>query len=556
EKMQEIDHLKSRFFANISHEFRTPLTLILGPLEKFISQTLPQNPDRALFQMMQRNGKKLLHLINQLLDLSKIESGDMKLVLKPTDLNTFLEGVLLSFASLAEKKKIRYRMMCPAEKLVAYVDSDKLEIILVNLLSNAFKFTPELGEIIVTVQTIPLETKPKAIPIQPTDIACTGRSLEIIVKDSGEGIAEDQLNKIFDRFYQVSPTLHGDKEGSGIGLSLVKELVALHQGEIRVENQLQQGCCFIVKLPIWIANVVELSIDHREVNTLIIENTLSDMDKMQPVGPPEADVDRRDSEYPIILVIEDNEDVRLFIRETLKSTYQVMEADNGEVGYQMATENVPDLILSDVMMPNMDGITLSRCLKANTNTAHVPLILLTAKASGEDKIAGLETGADDYLIKPFNASELLVRINNLIENRRKLRDHFSREITLQPASVAITSADEKFLNLAVAIIEANMADPTFGVDTFSREVGMSRTQLFRKLKALTNYPPGDFIRLMRLKKAAELLRVRAGNIGEVAFSVGFQDPSYFTKSFQKQFGKTPSDFLAANTSESKSAAPN
>ncbi|WP_162344286.1 two-component regulator propeller domain-containing protein [Cyclobacterium salsum] len=540
EKMYEIDHLKSRFFANISHEFRTPLTLILGPLKNFVSRTEAQNPDKPVFQMMQRNAQRLLHLINQLLDLSKIETGSIKLEPKPVNLNAFLKGTVLSFTSLAERRQIRYHFKYPTGNPVAYIDTDKLEKILFNLLSNAFKFTPEKGEIRVTAQFIN-----KSISNLKSQNG-TVNWLEIKVKDSGKGIPADQLEKIFDRFHQIDPA--HEQEGSGIGLSLVKELVALHQGEISVKSQVDQGSCFKVTLPLLMADFEEMAISGTASRIDIKTNF--DLQEVDGVKTPDPAGEGGDPETSLVLVIEDNEDVRFFIRENLQPNYQVIEATDGEEGYRLALETIPDLILSDVMMPKMDGIALCQKLKTNDKTAHVPLILLTAKAGGEDKIEGLETGADDYQIKPFEPAELLVRIKNLIESRKQLKDHFTREIILQPASVAITSADEKFLQRSMKIIEDNMTDSAFGVEVFCREAGMSRTQLFRKLKALTHYPPGDFIRIMRLKKAAELLRRGAGNIGEVAFMVGFQDPSYFTKSFQKQFGKTPSEFVANAMKES------
>lgn len=546
EKMQEVDHLKSRFFANISHEFRTPLTLILGPLEKFVSRTSDQNPDKPVFQMMHRNAQRLLNLINQLLDLSKIETGSMKLETKPLDLNFFLKNLVLSFTSLAERRQIKYHFKHSSGNPVAYIDPDKLEKILFNLLSNAFKFTPEMGEISVTAQLKPLINKSRSSPSSDKGAATAPKLLEITVQDSGKGIPTDQLDKIFDRFYQIDTTHTREQEGSGIGLSLAKELVELHHGEIIVESQIDQGSCFTVNLPILIADYEEMAISNNALDNgekCINSFDWEGKDWIKSLASVGIDTD---PDATLVLIIEDNADVRFFIRENLRPIYQVMEAADGEEGYSMAVETIPDLILSDVMMPKLDGVALCRKLKTNEKTAHVPLILLTAKASGGDKIEGLETGADDYLIKPFDAAELLVRIKNLIESRRKLREHFSREIILQPASISITSADEKFLQLSMSTIEENMANPTFGVEDFCKNVGMSRTQLFRKLKALTDYSPGDFIRLMRLRKAAELLRHGAGNIGEVGFMVGFQDPSYFTKSFQKQFGKTPSDFIAAH----------
>ena len=535
EKMHEVDHLKSRFFANISHEFRTPLTLILGPLDKLLSRET--NQDKPLYQIMQRNAKRLLDLVNQLLDLSKLEAGNMRLENKPASIITFLKTIALTFTSLAESKQIQFRHKYPTEDSVLYFDADKLEKILTNLLSNAFKFTPTGGKI--TVSAFLSNGEGHALPQMSKKLAGDLPSiLEISVQDNGAGISNDQAQKIFERFYQTDTSATREHEGSGIGLALVRELVDLHGGEIAVESQPGVGACFTVRLPLVAADFEQLT---------IVENTGVAGEQSPPRFNDEAyQVDNLSAPEtegaPLILIVEDNADIRHFIRESLLPDYQVKEAADGLEGYRLAVETIPDLILSDLMMPKMDGVELCRKLKLENKTDHIPIIMLTAKAGSESKIEGLETGADDYIIKPFEAAELLARIKNLIEGRKKLRERFSREITLQPASIAITSMDEKLLQHVMQIMEEHMADSDFGVEAFCREAGMSRTQLHRKLKALTDQSTGDFIRIMRLKRAAELLTNHAGSIAEVAFMVGFNDPSYFTKCFQKQFGRTPSAF--------------
>ncbi|MDQ3534289.1 MAG: ATP-binding protein, partial [Bacteroidota bacterium] len=547
EKMHEIDHLKSRFFANISHEFRTPLTLILGPLEKITSSHTEEKPDKSVYHMMLRNARRLLHLINQLLDLSKLEAGSMKLEEKPADLVAFLKAMVFSFTSLAEMKQIQYHFQFPSEHPVVYFDADKLEKIITNLLSNAFKFTPEGGEVAVIIKLQPADKQ--ALSTFPADLIQRGISskaniLELIVQDSGKGIPQDQIDKVFDRFYQADTSHTREQEGTGIGLSLVKELVELFSGEIAVESQPGQGSCFTVRLPLLVANFKQVTLTGNNLPPIPINHNLNSPENGFTVAPyPE--IENPDPEAPLILIIEDNADVRFFIRENLQPVYQVIEAADGKEGYKLAVKNIPDLILSDVMMPKMDGVELCSKLKTNEKTAHIPVILLTAKASGGDKVEGLETGADDYLIKPFESTELLVRIKNLIDSRRKLREIFSREITLGPTSITINSVDEQFLQRIMKIIEEHMEDTSFDVEIFSREAGLSKIQLHRKLKALTNESPGDFIRIMRLKRAADLLSQNAGTIAEVAYKVGFQEPSYFTRCFHKQFGKTPSEFMAA-----------
>jgi signal transduction histidine kinase/ligand-binding sensor domain-containing protein/CheY-like chemotaxis protein/AraC-like DNA-binding protein len=547
EKMQEMDHLKSRFFANISHEFRTPLTLILGPLENFMSRKAADHPDQSLYRIMQHNALRLQQLINHLLDLSKLEAGQMQLDPKPATLLSFLKRLVYSFTSLAERKQIRYTFKYPPGQPVIYFDADKLEKIIANLLSNAFNFTPAGGQITVTVRLETLE--PKAIPAHIPEISPNARAviLAIEIQDSGTGIAADQLEKIFDRFYQADTSHTRQQEGTGIGLSLVRELVELHAGSISVTSQPGEGSCFSVRLPLLLAGYEEeqlngaLRPEETEASPLPVADGAS-----LAKSAKENNLAETDLQAPLVLVVEDNADLRYFIRENLQPTYQVVAASDGVEGYKMAMEAIPDLILSDVMMPDMDGITLCRKLKTNEKTAHIPLILLTARAETADKIEGLETGADDYLVKPFAAAELLVRIKNLIDSRRELREHFSRQITLEPAAIPINSVDEQFLQRVMQIIEAHMGDHSFGVEAFCREAGMSRMQLFRKLKALTNHSPGDFIRIMRLKRASDLLAQGAGTIAEVAYQVGFQEPSYFTKCFHKQYGKTPSEFIAAS----------
>ncbi len=546
EHLAELDTLKTRFFANISHEFLTPLTLILGNLQKLIARYSEDNQDKHIYQVMQRNAQRLLELINQLLDLSKLEAGSLKLETKAADIISFLKAIMLSFNSLADLRKIRYHLYYSNKIQFVYFDPDKLEKIFINLLSNAFKFTPEGGEISVRARLLSISNQVFIGNFKKSGSLSGKAILEIKVEDNGKGMDQKQLDRIFDRFYQVDNSKTREQEGTGIGLSLIKELVELYQGEISVESQLGRGSCFTVKIPLLLGDYEEEVGPGFEHNGQKTKPDLSFFDTKIDFYPDHT-IDTLLKEAPMILIVEDNADLRYYIRETLQPFYHILEAADGKEGFNIAVDSIPDLILSDVMMPKLNGIDLCRKLKKKEMTAHIPIVLLTARASGEDKYEGLVTGADDYLTKPFEASELLIRIKNLIESRKKLREHFSREITLQPASIPITSVDEKFLQRAMQIIESHISDPSFGVEIFSREVAMSRMQLFRKLKALTNYSPGDFIRIMRLKRAAELLSHGAGNIAEVAFMVGYNEPSYFTKYFQKEFGKTPSEFISSNS---------
>ncbi|MFQ5675785.1 MAG: ATP-binding protein, partial [bacterium] len=557
EKLQEIDRMKSRFFTNISHEFRTPLTLILGPLEKLLSEKF-QDPVKKQFRVMLRNGRRLLRLINQLLDLSKLEAGSMGLKARPENIVQLLKGIVLSFSSLAERKKIKLTFNAPDEEIILYVDRDKLEKIVANLLSNAFKFTPQGGAILVKVET--------NIPLNPSfDKLRTGSStgdfkdspleggqggvVQITVTDSGVGMPPDKMDKIFDRFYQADDSYMRDEEGSGIGLALTKELVELHHGEIEVASEPGKGTIFTVRLP--------LGKEHLKPEEVIAETPpfYSPLEGGQRgVSVPTSEevleeaTTRKPSKgsLPLLLIVEDNADVHTYIRDYLEKDYEITEAVDGEEGFEKSVDAIPDLIISDVMMPKMDGYALCRKLKTDERTSHIPIILLTARAGGESKVEGLETGADDYIIKPFDARELQVRVRNLIEQRRKLRERFRKEGILEPKEIAVTSMDEQFLRKAMDIIEQNLSEPEFSTEIFAKRVAMSRMQLHRKLRALTDHSAHGFIRAYRLKRAAQLLQHHAGTVTEICYDVGFNSLSHFSKAFREQFGQSPSEFAASH----------
>jgi len=534
QKLQEIDSLKSRFFANISHEFRTPLTLILGPISKMFEKAKDQETKQEL-NMMQRNAQRLQRLINQLLDLSKIEAGKMTLQARPENIVALLNRIVQSFESQAKLKGIELKFQSAQDYIIAYIDQDKIENIFYNLLSNALKFTPEGGIVSCKIQFVNLKSK-----------------IVISVTDTGIGIPPDRLDKIFNRFYQVDDSYTREHEGSGIGLALTKELVDLHHGKIVVQSELNKGTTFTVYLPLEKAHLKPEEI----VAETLVEEIKPEISKLEFEEPPEgsksARSDLRPSRglpepyyrkaLPIVLIVEDNRDMRSYMQDCLASDYRVIEAVDGEDGLHRAIDKIPDLIISDVMMPKMDGFELCGRLKSDERTSHIPIILLTARASAESKIKGLELGADDYLIKPFDRTELLVRAKNLTEQRRKLREKFSRDIFLHPSEIAVSSYDQRFLRRAMEIIEQHLSNPDFDITTLTREVGMSRMQLHRKLLALTNKSANNFIRSLRLKRAAELLRQHYGNVAQIAYEVGFNNPSYFAECFRKQFGKLPSEY--------------
>ncbi len=521
-KLKEMDHLKSRFFANISHEFRTPLTLLIGPLEDLMQGGSVEAFKRILPEMY-RNSKRLLQLINQLLDLSRLDAGKYEIHAVQQDIIPFVKQIVHSFSSMADAKSIRLetdvdprlRTKLTREEAAFYFDADVIEKILTNLLSNAFKFTPKGGNIIVTLCLS--DTKPEL--------------LELRVEDNGKGIPADKLPYIFDRFYQAANS-GTEMPGSGIGLSLIKDLVELHGGKIAVSSEMGKGTSFSCLLPF----------DKKSASGKVF---LPDKKELPAVAWDEKEeggaVVGNEEGRPVVLVVEDQQDVRKYIISHLREQYALLEARNGKQGLKMATETIPDLVISDVMMPEMDGFALCTALKSDNRTSHIPVILLTARAEDSDKVAGLETGADAYLIKPFNAKELWVRVKNLISLRAKMRTKFSNRLVVKPAEVAVTSLDQEFMQRIMETIETHLDDAGFTVENLGREVNMSVSQINRKLKALIDQTASQCIRSVRLHRAMELLKKDAGSISEIAFKTGFENPSYFTKVFKKQFGYLPSE---------------
>ncbi len=553
EKLVELDKMKSRFFANISHEFRTPLTLILGPLEKLRSKIKDYESEEEL-NIIQRNALRLQNLINQLLSLSKLESGQMKLRAQETNIVSLVNNCVQSFESLAKSKNIELNFQAEEKNIVVFIDRDKLEKIIFNLLSNAFKFTGEGGIVQVKVgskQYAVGKKESKDFANFQLPSASPGMCVLLKISDTGRGIPSEKLPHIFDRFYQADQTYTKDQEGSGIGLALTKELVELHHGKISVESKLGKGTTFTIWLPMgkehlrgneW-SDIIESSSTEARAVALHEPEIVVYLDENK--NKLAADAYEKDDGKPLLLIVEDNDDLRSYIRSYLMIDYKIHEATDGEKGLAKAIDKIPDLVISDVMMPKMDGMELCKKLKTDERTSHIPVILLTAKAALEDRLEGLETGADDFITKPFDPQELQVRVKNLIKQRKKLQQIFSNIIGSPEylAANAITSMDKKFIQKVTEVIERNLQDAEFKVEHFGIEMNMSRMQLHRKLKALTNYSPGEYIRFIRLNKAAVMLKENAGNIAEIAYDVGFNNPSYFSECFKKQFGKLPSDFI-------------
>ncbi len=552
EKLREVDHLKSRFFANISHEFRTPLTLIKGPVKQILTREFKGNLDEQC-RMILRYSDRLLNLINQILDLSKLESGRMKLQVNQTDLIQNLKGIVQSFVSLAERKNITFKFETLKESLLGYVDRDKLEKIITNLLSNAFKFTPEGGEVTINLslrggsRSEAMETTKQSPSFEGDEIATSADwrtrnegQIEISISNTGPGIASDQLERIFDRFYQADTTYKKDGEGTGIGLALTKELVQACHGEIQVESEPDKTTTFTVLLPIGKEHLTPEEIVEGQ------DSGEGIMDK----GKKRVDLSAYITQYPassikspLLLIVEDNPDVTAYIHSFLEQDYRIISAENGKEGWEKALQKFPDLVISDVMMPEMDGFELCKKIKSNQRTSHIPVILLTAKADLDSKLEGLEFGADDYISKPFEADELKVRAKNLVEQRQKLREKFSKQIEIKPGEIAASSMDEQFLERLLSVFEKHLSESGYSTESFAREVGMSRSHLHRKLKALTDLSTHEFILNMRLKRAAQLLKKKAGNVSEIAYTVGFENPANFSKAFKNQFGQSPRDFV-------------
>ena len=523
DSLRNLDQLKSQFFANISHEFRTPLTLILGQIENVMSSSI-ETKEKGKLQVANRNARRLLTLINQLLDLSKIEAGSMKLSTEQHNLISFIKSLFYSFESLSESHNITLKFEANKDYVPVLFDPEKMEKIFYNLISNAIKFTPEKGEIKITINQF-------------------DSVVEIKIADTGKGISPENLRNIFDRFYQVDGSNTREYEGTGIGLALAKELIELHKGRIQVISSLNEGTEFTITFPV--INTKEIP----SKNTLIeplnsaeysdeLKNYSSEETNMTAIQTDEENINLRE----IILIIEDNADVRSYIREQFENEYRISEAVNGEEGLAAAQEEIPDIIISDVMMPKMDGYKFCELLRSNEKTSHIPVIMLTAKAGLDDKLLGLEIGADDYLTKPFSAKELKVRVKNLIYQRKELRKKFSVSTVIRPNEVTTQSVDQMFLSKVLNSIEKNYENDQYGVDKLAEEMNMSISQLNRKLNALVNQPPGQIIRTFRLQRAADLLKQNAGSIAEICYKVGFNDQAYFSRAFKKQFRLSPSDY--------------
>lgn len=509
-QLQELVRLKTRFYNNITHEFRTPLTVILGMTEQ---QGHPQ-----AMSLIRRNGKKLLQLINRLLDLSKLDSGFVKANYQLIEIVSYTQYIGESFQSLAEQKYLRLTIYSEIKQLWMDMDEERYRQIISNLLTNAIKFTPESGKIIL-------------------HLSRSEEELLIKIKDNGIGIKEEALSRIFDRFYQVDNEQSQEEEGTGIGLSLTKELVTLLKGNITVKSQLNAGTTFMIQFPIQQTSTKKLE-RYEPFTSTIPVSTLAGPGGEKLLG------------FPKLLLIEDNVDVVIYIQSLLHQFYDLTIAANGEEGIKQALEDIPDIIISDVMMPKKNGFEVLQTLKQDERTSHIPIIMLTAKATQENRLQGLQYGADAYLMKPFDKKELFVRLEKLVKLRQMLHTRYSKAVqpvltyVLPPenqASAQQPSIDDLFLQKIRKIIDDKLGDTDLDIPYLCKVTGLSTTQLFRKMKALTGEAPISFIRKVRLHKAKSLLETTELNIAEIAYDLGFSDPNYFSRAFRKEFGCSPRD---------------
>ncbi|MFY7899643.1 MAG: hybrid sensor histidine kinase/response regulator transcription factor [Chitinophagaceae bacterium] len=521
EQEKKLTNYKERLFTNISHEFRTPLTLILGPIDDILSRKKLETSVEKSLRMIQKQSKRMLRMVNQLLDFQKAESGSLKLTLQAGEMVSFCYDIFSLFKDEAKRKNITY-IFEPSEKFISFnFDQNKLEIIVYNILSNAFKFTENNEEIRFIVRKTEQQ------------------SCEIIVKDTGKGIAGNELEKIFDRFYRGKQEDATTISGTGIGLSFVKELIELHGGSIKAENNSLKGSIFTVTLPVTKIENTSLNIANTPIinNNTKLEITLNETDMQE-----ELEQANLEQELPIILVVEDDVDIQEYIYEILSPSFKVMIANNGKEGLQKAFEIIPDLIISDIMMPEMDGIELCGKLKADKGTSHIPIILLTALTDMAHHVQGIKEGADVYLAKPFNSQLLLVHIHNLINLRNTLKNLYAKKIFLGTNNFEIQSFEEEFLFKLMKLVEENISNSDFNNDELATHMFMSRSTFYRKLKAVTGMSGNEFIRTSRLNYAAKLLESGNYSVTEAAQDAGFNDIKYFRKRFQDQFGVTPSEY--------------
>lgn len=519
QQAEEATQAKFRFFTNISHEFRTPLTLIKAPIDEML-----QNREAGFLKkdlkLIRKNTMRLLRLVNQIMDFRKIDNAKMSLNVSEYELIPFLKEIMDSFEKLAYDKKIDFKLVYDTDKVQLWFDANMMDKVFFNLLSNAFKFTSKGGAIYLRVETTQLSDEVK-----------------ISVDDSGSGMTEEQVSHIFDRFYQGQQYR---SLGTGLGLSLSKEIVDLHQGELSVESVLGRGTRFVIRVKKGKDHFEEQAIADIDVQYTRSEENLflAESDEISPaIEEPQEPL-----EESTILLIEDNEELRSYLKGRLSRDYQVIETNNVTDGINLARNEIPDLIICDLMLKHESGYEVIRALKEDLRSSHIPIVILSARSSPEEKIKGIRLGVDDYVTKPFDIALLMERVHTLLANRHKLREHFLHELPVEQKSSSSSRIDKKFVSVFTTIVEQHLADPNYGVTQIGEEMGLSRMQLYRKVKALLGYSVNDYVNSVRLKKAKYLILQDEHSLSEIAHMVGFSTPSYFSTAFKNQFGVTPSEF--------------
>lgn len=509
--MEEMNNMKINFFTNLSHELRTPVSLIILPIENLLVQEKNWAIKNKL-NMVLRNAKRLLFIVNQLLDFRKLEAGEISYNPMVGDLVSFVKNAAAAFADMAQSKNVKLSFTGNVEELYTQFDPTKMERIIFNLLSNAFKFTPHGGEVAVSVEY----DEGASLPIK------------ISVSDTGIGIEEKELRNIFKPFYQVESNGRTINIGTGIGLSIIHDFVHLHQGEIDVKSEIGKGTTFIIELPLV------------KGDESLIEQESAETSIQTDVAKPVQSLGFSPKEHTV-LVIDDNDDFRYYLVENLRHEYNVLEAEDGEAGFEKACKHIPDLIISDVMMPKKDGLQLCEMLKAQDKTASIPVVLLTASVSEQDKIKGLELGIDVFLTKPFNLEVLKAQIANLLKKQEVKKETEKREEPIV-AKVEHSSQDEKLLNKVITIMDQHLSESTFGVEQLSKEIGISTVYLNKKISAMTGKTTSEYVRSLRIKKGAALLSKTQMSIAEIAYEVGYTEPKYFSKYFKEEYGMLPSEY--------------
>ena len=518
-RMHELDLMKIKFFTNVSHEFRTPLSLIISPVENLIkSNDKPEHQLQLL--MIRRNGRRLLNLVNQLLDFRKVELGEMKLNLALGDIVKFVEDACASFIDIAEQKHITFLFESEISALKISFDQDKIERVLFNLLSNSFKFTSSGGHVSVFLSWSKNDGE-----------LADNRLLEIVIMDTGIGIPKEKQEKIFDSFFQDNLPESFLNHGSGIGLYISREFIKMHNGDIDVESEPGNGSCFTVRMPVCIAGE-----DFGPAGEIAAQMVSHDAPKPNDHTPY---YDKK----PLILIIDNNDDFRFYLKENLKDTFQIMESVNGKDGWRKTLALHPDLIVSDIIMPEMNGLDLCKKIRQDSRTAHIPIIFLTSLIAEEDQLVGSANGANDYIAKPFNFEILLSKINGLLLMQQTLKKTYQNQVDIETHDIERVSDDQKFLKDTLNCIEKNLTDPDFSVEQLSRQMLLSRVSLYKKLLRLTGKTPIECIRTIRLKRAVQLLKNSNLNIGNIAYEVGFNNPNYFSKVFKEEYGKLPSEYI-------------